>query len=84
MFKRAPSHNRHGFFINPFPRITMFDVIVYKYVKMNIAHPFREGNSRTNRIWLNLFLKKPKKCVDWETIDKYAYLSAMKISVVNT
>ena len=62
----------------------MFDVIVYKYVKMNITHPFREGNSRTNRIWLNLFLKKPKKCVDWETIDKYAYLSAMKISVVNT
>ena len=59
----------------------MFDVIVYKYVKMNIAHPFREGNSMTNR---NLFLKKPKKCVDWETIDKYAYLSAMKRSVVNT
>ncbi|MDU5374013.1 MAG: Fic family protein [Anaerococcus vaginalis] len=51
---------------------------------MNIAHPFREGNSRTNRLWLNLFLKKTKKCIDWETIDKYAYLSAMKISVVNT
>ncbi|WP_410402970.1 Fic family protein [Finegoldia magna] len=50
---------------------------------MKIIHPFKDGNSRTNRIWLNLFLKKPKKCVDWETIDKYA-LSAMKISVVNT
>lgn len=67
-----------AFFISPSPRITMFYVIVDKYVKMNIAHPFREGNSKANRIWLDLILKKTKKCVDWETIDKYAYLYTMK------
>lgn len=62
-----------------------FDEIVDKYVEMNVAHPFREGNGRTARIWLDLILKKRLgMCVDWSRIDKYAYLSAMERSVVNT
>lgn len=62
-----------------------FDEIVDKYVEMNIAHPFREGNGRATRIWLDLILKKNLgKCIDWEKIDKFAYLSAMERSVVNT
>ena len=62
-----------------------FDEIVDKYVEMNIAHPFREGNGRATRIWLDLILKKNLgKCVDWDKIDKYVYLSAMERSVVNT
>ena len=62
-----------------------FDEIVDKYVEMNVAHPFREGNGRATRIWLDLILKKNLgKCVDWEKIDKYTYLSAMERSVVNT
>ena len=62
-----------------------FDDIVDKYVEMNVAHPFREGNGRATRIWLDLILKKNLgKCVDWEKIDKYTYLSAMERSVVNT
>ena len=61
------------------------DEIVDKYVEMNVAHPFREGNGRTTRIWLDLILKKRLgMCVDWSRIDKYAYLSAMERSVVNT
>ena len=62
-----------------------FDEIVDKYVEMNIAHPFREGNGRATRIWLDLILKKNLgKCIDWDKIDKFAYLSAMERSVVNT
>ncbi len=62
-----------------------FDEIVDKYVEMNVAHPFREGNGRTTRIWLDLILKKRLgMCVDWSRIDKYAYLSAMERSVVST
>lgn len=62
-----------------------FDEIVDKYVEMNVTHPFREGNGRTTRIWLDLILKKRLgMCVDWSRIDKYAYLSAMERSVVNT
>ena len=62
-----------------------FDEIVDKYVEMNVAHPFREGNGRTTRIWLDLILKKRLGMgVDWSRIDKYAYLSAMERSVVNT
>ncbi len=58
--------------------------IVKKYVEMNIAHPFREGNGRSMRIWLDLILKKNcKQCVDWQKIDKLAYLSAMERSPVN-
>lgn len=61
-----------------------FDEIIEKYVEMNIAHPFREGNGRATRIWLDLILKKEiKKIVDWNLVDKMAYLSAMERSVVN-
>lgn len=60
-----------------------FDEIVEKYVEMNIAHPFREGNGRATRIWLDLILKKElKKVIDWNSVDKDEYLSAMKRSVV--
>ena len=61
-----------------------FEQIVQKYVEMNIAHPFREGNGRTTRIWLDMILKKNlSKCVDWSQIDKMEYLEAMKRSVVD-
>ena len=60
-----------------------FDEIIEKYVEMNIAHPFREGNGRAARIWLDLILKKElKKVVDWNKVDKDEYLSAMQRSVV--
>ncbi|EOH1637477.1 protein adenylyltransferase Fic [Enterococcus faecalis] len=59
------------------------DEIVAKYVEMNIAHPFREGNGRATRIWLDLILKKKlKQVVDWNLIDKEDYLSAMERSPV--
>ncbi len=59
--------------------------IVKKYVEMNIAHPFMEGNGRSTRIWLDLILKKNlRKCVDWSKIDKRAYLSAMQRSPVDS
>ena len=59
-----------------------FEDIVSKYVEMNVAHPFREGNGRSTRILLDLMLKsKLKKCVDWSKIDKTDYLSAMRESV---
>ena len=62
---------------------TTFDEIVEKYVEMNIAHPFREGNGRATRIWLDLILKKElKKVVDWNKVDKNDYLSAMERSPV--
>ena len=60
------------------------DEIVAKYVEMNIAHPFREGNGRATRIWLDLILKKElKQVIDWNLIDKEDYLSAMERSTVN-
>jgi cell filamentation protein len=60
---------------------TTFDEIVNKYVEMNIAHPFMEGNGRSARIWLDLILKKRlKKCVDWSTISKRDYMNAMMLS----
>ena len=59
--------------------------IIKKYVEMNIAHPFMEGNGRTTRIWLDLILKKNLKvCVDWSAIDKDEYLNAMKKSIVDS
>jgi cell filamentation protein len=62
-----------------------FDEIVDKYVEMNIAHPFMEGNGRSTRIWLDLMLKKRlKKCVDWSKISKNNYLNAMVKSSVNS
>ena len=63
---------------------TTIEEIVAKYVEMNIAHPFREGNGRSTRIWLDLILKKELgKVVDWNLIDKDNYLSAMERSPVN-
>ena len=57
---------------------TTFDEIVDKYVEMNVAHPFMEGNGRSTRIWLDLiFKKRMKMCVDWSQIDKREYLDAM-------
>ena len=62
-----------------------FDEIADKYVEMNVAHPFREGNGRTTRIWLDLILKKRfRKRVDWSQIDKYAYLAAMERNVADS
>lgn len=63
---------------------TTFEEIVKKYVEMNVAHPFRDGNGRSMRIWLDLILKKKlKQCVDWQKIDKQDYLNAMQRSPVN-
>lgn len=64
---------------------TTFKEIVDKYVEMNVAHPFMEGNGRSTRIWLDLMLKKNlRRCVDWSRIDKTDYLNAMRESVVNS
>ncbi len=61
-----------------------FEDIVKKYVEMNIAHPFMEGNGRSTRIWLDLMLKRNiKQCVDWRKIDKNDYFNAMERSPVN-
>ena len=60
-----------------------FDEIIEKYVEMNIAHPFREGNGRSTRIWLNLILKKELRIiVDWSKVDREDYLLAMERSPV--
>ena len=62
---------------------TDFDAIIEKYVEMNIAHPFREGNGRATRIWLDLILKKELgKVVDWSLVDKEDYLLAMERSPI--
>lgn len=61
-----------------------FDDIIDKYVEMNIAHPFMEGNGRSTRIWLDMMLKRTlKQCVDWSKVDKASYMDAMKLSPVN-
>ena len=63
---------------------TTFDEIINKYVEMNVAHPFMEGNGRSTRIWLDLMLKHSlKKCIDWSKVDKNAYLNAMRESVTD-
>ena len=63
---------------------TTLDEIIDKYVEMNVAHPFMEGNGRSTRIWLDLMLKRTlKKCVDWSQIDKKEYLAAMRESVTD-
>ncbi len=60
-----------------------FDEIIEKYIEMNIAHPFREGNGRSTRIWLDMILKKNiGKVVDWSKIDKEDYLLAMERSPI--
>lgn len=62
-----------------------FDEIVNKYVEMNVAHPFREGNGRSTRIWLDLMLKKHLgQCIDWSSVNKKAYLEAMTASVADS
>ncbi len=62
-----------------------FEEIITKYVEMNIAHPFMEGNGRTMRIWLDMLLKtKLKKVVNWQFIDKHLYLQAMERSPINS
>jgi cell filamentation protein len=66
------------------PENTFYE-IVNKYVEMNVAHPFMEGNGRSTRIWLDLLFKKRlKKCVDWSTIGKNDYLNAMVKSASNS
>jgi len=61
-----------------------FEEIIKKYVEMNVAHPFREGNGRATRIWLDQILKKRLgQCVDWSIIEKEQYLSAMERSPIN-
>ena len=68
--------------IDKMPQST-FDEIVEKYVEMNIAHPFREGNGRSTRIWLDLIFKKELgKVVDWSKVDKTDYLLAMERSPI--
>lgn len=62
-----------------------FDEIVEKYVEMNIAHPFMEGNGRSTRIWLDMMLKQNlKRCVDWSKINKNDYMRAMEKSATNS
>ena len=62
-----------------------FDQIIDKYVEMNVAHPFIEGNGRAMRIWLDLILKNNlNKCIDWQRVDKVDYLEFMKISPVRS
>lgn len=66
--------------IEKMPQST-FNEIIEKYVEMNVAHPFREGNGRSTRIWLDMILKKElKKVVDWSKVDKENYLLAMERS----
>lgn len=68
--------------IDKMPQET-FEQIVEKYVEMNVAHPFREGNGRSTRIWLDcIFKKKLGKCVDWSKVDKQDYLLAMERSPI--
>jgi len=68
--------------INEMPQKT-FDEIIKKYVEMNIAHPFREGNGRSTRIWLDMILKKElNKVIDWSKVNKEDYLLAMERSPV--
>lgn len=64
---------------------TTLEEVFDKYVEMNVAHPFMEGNGRSTRIWLDLMLRRDfRKCVDWSQIDKNEYLSAMRESVMDS
>ena len=68
--------------IEKMPQST-FDEIIEKYVEMNVAHPFREGNGRSMRIWLDLMLKNGiGQVVDWSNVDKEDYLLAMERSLI--
>ena len=62
-----------------------FEEIINKYVEMNVAHPFMEGNGRSTRIWLDLMFKRSlKQCIDWSLVNKNSYLEAMRKSVVDS
>lgn len=68
--------------IDKMPQST-FDEIIEKYVEMNVAHPFREGNGRSTRIWLDMILKKElRQVIDWSCVDKEDYLLAMERSPI--
>ena len=83
MFCRAEYLKYNLSLIEDMPETT-FDEIVKKYVEMNVAHPFMEGNGRSTRIWLDLIFKKRLKlCVDWSKIGKKDYLVAMRLSVTD-
>ena len=83
LFCRAEYLMKNLSIIEAMPETT-FDEIVNKYVEMNVAHPFMEGNGRSTRIWLDeIFKKRLGKCVDWSKIDKKAYLTAMKQSTTD-
>ena len=84
LFCRAEYLMQNLRLIEAMPEST-FDEIVNKYVEMNVAHPFMEGNGRSTRIWLDLMFKKRLKlCVDWSLIDKKAYLAAMRSSTTDS
>ena len=69
--------------IDKMPDNTLDDIL-NKYVEMNVAHPFMEGNGRSTRIWLDMLLKRRmKRCVDWSKIEKREYLKAMEESTSN-
>ena len=83
LFCRAEYLMRNLRIIENMPEST-FDEIVNKYVEMNVAHPFMEGNGRSTRIWLDeIFKKRLGKCVDWSKIDKKEYLEAMRRSTTD-
>jgi cell filamentation protein len=85
-FRFAPAQylNHSLKVIENMPEMT-FEDSINKYVEMNVAHPFMEGNGRSTRIWLDLMLKRTlTKCVDWSKINKNDYLNAMTESVVNS
>ena len=83
LFCRAEYLMKNLSIIEAMPETT-FDEIVNKYVEMNVAHPFMEGNGRSTRIWLDLMFKKRLKlCVDWSKIDKKEYLAAMRQSTTD-
>ena len=83
LFCRAEYLMKNLSMIENMPEST-FDEIVDKYVEMNVAHPFMEGNGRSTRIWLDLIFKKQLKlCVDWSKIDKKDYLDAMRRSTTD-
>ena len=83
LFCRAEYLMKNLSIIEAMPETT-FDEIVDKYVEMNVAHPFMEGNGRSTRIWLDeIFKKRLGKCVDWSKIDKKEYLEAMRRSTTD-
>ena len=84
LFCRAEYLQKNLSMIEAMPE-SSFDEIVNKYVEMNVAHPFMEGNGRSTRIWLDLIFKKRMGlCVDWSKIDKKEYLEAMRRSTTDS